>query len=37
VEEVDDAIAEIRVHVERLRGLSPRWQMQRDGSDLKSG
>ncbi len=37
VEEVDDAIAEIRVHVERLRGLSPRWQVQRDGSDLKSG
>jgi cysteine desulfurase len=36
VEEVDYAIAKIRTEVERLRELSPLWEMFKDGIDLKS-
>jgi cysteine desulfurase len=35
-EEVDYAITKIRTQVERLRGLSPLWDMYQDGVDLKS-
>jgi cysteine desulfurase len=35
-EEVDYAIAKIRSEVERLRELSPLWEMFKDGIDLKS-
>ncbi len=35
-EEVDYAIAKIRTEVERLRELSPLWEMFKDGIDLKS-
>jgi cysteine desulfurase len=35
-EEVDYAIAKIRTEVERLRELSPLWEMFKDGVDLKS-
>ncbi len=35
-EEVDYAIAKIRTQVERLRVLSPLWEMYKDGVDLKS-
>ncbi|WP_295392670.1 IscS subfamily cysteine desulfurase [uncultured Thiodictyon sp.] len=35
-DEVDYAIAKIRTQVERLRGLSPLWEMFQDGVDLKS-
>ncbi|WP_295445663.1 IscS subfamily cysteine desulfurase [uncultured Thiodictyon sp.] len=35
-DEVDYAIAKIRTQVERLRGLSPLWEMYQDGVDLKS-
>jgi cysteine desulfurase len=33
---VDYAIAKIRTEVERLRELSPLWEMFKDGIDLKS-
>jgi cysteine desulfurase len=36
VEEVDFAISKIRSEVERLRELSPLWEMFKDGIDLKS-
>ncbi|MES9861892.1 MAG: IscS subfamily cysteine desulfurase [Candidatus Thiodiazotropha sp. LLP2] len=36
VEEVDYAINKIRTEVERLRELSPLWEMFKDGIDLKS-
>ncbi|MCG7994238.1 MAG: aminotransferase class V-fold PLP-dependent enzyme, partial [Candidatus Thiodiazotropha taylori] len=36
VEEVDYAINKIRSEVERLRELSPLWEMFKDGIDLKS-
>jgi cysteine desulfurase len=35
-EEVDFAVARIRDQVQRLRGLSPLWEMYQDGVDLKS-
>jgi cysteine desulfurase len=35
-EEVDYAIDRIRAQVERLRELSPLWDMYKDGIDLKS-
>ncbi|MCU7947111.1 MAG: aminotransferase class V-fold PLP-dependent enzyme, partial [Candidatus Thiodiazotropha sp. (ex Cardiolucina cf. quadrata)] len=35
-EEVDYAINKIRTEVERLRELSPLWEMFKDGVDLKS-
>jgi cysteine desulfurase len=35
-QEVDYAIAKIRTEVERLRELSPLWEMFKDGIDLKS-
>ncbi len=35
-EEVDYAVAKIRTQVERLRGLSPLWDMYKDGVDLHS-
>jgi cysteine desulfurase len=35
-EEVDYAIDKIRTEVERLRELSPLWEMFKDGIDLKS-
>lgn len=36
VEEIDYAIAKIRSSVEKLRDLSPLWEMVQDGIDLKS-
>ncbi|MES9972997.1 MAG: aminotransferase class V-fold PLP-dependent enzyme, partial [Candidatus Thiodiazotropha sp.] len=36
VEEVDYAIKKIQTEVERLRELSPLWEMFKDGVDLKS-
>ncbi len=36
VEEVDYAIEKIRTAVEKLRALSPLWEMYQDGIDLKS-
>jgi cysteine desulfurase len=36
VEEVDYAVDKIRSEVERLRGLSPLWEMFKEGIDLKS-
>ncbi|MCG8013607.1 MAG: hypothetical protein JAY64_18185, partial [Candidatus Thiodiazotropha weberae] len=36
VDEVDYAINKIRSEVERLRELSPLWEMFKDGIDLKS-
>ncbi|MBT3047135.1 MAG: aminotransferase class V-fold PLP-dependent enzyme, partial [Candidatus Thiodiazotropha sp. (ex Clathrolucina costata)] len=36
VEEVDYAINKIQTEVERLRELSPLWEMFKDGVDLKS-
>jgi cysteine desulfurase len=35
-EEVDYAVNRIRTQVERLRELSPLWDMYKDGIDLKS-
>ena len=35
-EEVDFAVQKIRTEVERLRELSPLWEMFKDGIDLKS-
>jgi len=35
-QEVDYAVAKIRTQVERLRGLSPLWDMYQDGVDLRS-
>jgi cysteine desulfurase len=36
LEEVDYAVARIRVQVDRLRGLSPLWDMYKEGIDLGS-
>jgi cysteine desulfurase len=35
-EEVDYAVSKIRTQVERLRELSPLWEMYKDGVDLRS-
>ena len=35
-EEIDYVVAKVRREVERLRGLSPLWDMYKDGIDLKS-
>lgn len=35
-EEVDFAISEIRKHIDKLRELSPLWEMYKDGIDLNS-
>ncbi len=35
-EEIDYVIAEVRKHVERLRELSPLWEMYKEGVDLES-
>jgi len=35
-EEIDHAIVEIRKHIDKLRELSPLWEMFKDGIDLNS-
>ncbi len=35
-EEIDHAVAEIKMHIDKLRELSPLWEMYKDGIDLNS-